>query len=151
MVHSRIFDSLILIIAATILFFLPMTGSIYTFRTDPKTDVIIVTTGVGATTANMTLAKAIYLADQSTLSIYSNNETDVPIYGAYTAATKVLQVNGLSSNITRTLTLTYDYDVLSASAAVNNFLDKLSWIWMLCVVSFVPIGLAAIIISIRRD
>lgn len=142
----RIFYSLLLMVSAVVLFFLPVTAAIYDFRTDVKEDKIIASTGVGEATANVTLFKTIYNADTSTLSIYSNNSTDTPLFSAYNAATKTLLISGLTANTTRTLTISYDYDVLAASTALSNFLDKLSWIWMVCVIGFVPAALVAIFV-----
>jgi len=72
-----------------------------------------VTTGAGVTAANVVLDEAVW--DDSTshiTSITSDEVTDVPVAGTYTAATKTLNVTGLAESDSRTLTIVYEYDGL---------------------------------------
>ncbi len=133
--------------AAVILFLLPVTNAIYAFRTDQKEDNVVISTAAGVTTANITLRKAIYDSDTSTLTMYSDNSTDIPLFSAYDNPTKTLLISGLSENLTRTMTLYYDYDSLNASTALDTVLDKLSWVWLICVICFVPAAIGAILLG----
>lgn len=139
----RIFYSFLVVMSVAILFMLPITSGIYDFRTDQKEDSVRYETGAGETTANVTLIKALYDDDVSTVDVLSNDYSDAPIVENYTAAGRVLDISGLESSANRTLTITYDVDALNMTGAVSAFFDKLSWIWMICVICFAPAALAA--------
>ena len=84
-----------------------------------QTDVYVqseagVTTGVGETAADVVLTKALWDDDTAHVSSVTSDEvTDTPVKGTYTAGTKTLNVTGLAESKTRTLTITYEYDGLT--------------------------------------
>jgi hypothetical protein len=135
---------------AAILWLLPVTDAIYSFRTDVKDDSYYTTTAAGVTASNSTLTKALYLNDTSTIDLFSDLNTDLPTVYAYNTTTHALWVTGLTASQTRTLTISYDYDALNASAAISNFLDKLSWIWLICIAVF-PIAAIVALFVVKRD
>lgn len=128
---------------------LPITEGIYDFRTDVKDDTFYIVTGAGDTTANVTLLKEVYDDDVSTISVTSDFSGDIPTLVDYHTATRVTDINGLLISANRTLTVEYDYDALNPSGAIEVFLDRLAWIWMICVIAFAPAAIAAI--WMRKD
>lgn len=130
---------------------LPVTEGIYDFRTDVRTDLFTVTTGVGVTNSTVQLFTDIYDNDTSTLDLSSNDGDDTPLYSSYNSTTRNLVVTGLAANTTRTLTALYDYDALSESAAVNNLLDLVPFIWILLLVGFSAAGIVAVVIMKRFE
>ena len=129
------------------LWMLPITAAIYDFRTDVQEDSFTSDTAVGQTTDNVTLSKVLYDNDTQTIDILSSISDDVPAYSSYNGTTRLLGISSLSANTTRTLTVSYDVDALSASNAINNFLDAISWIWLLCIAVFPMAALAAIFLG----
>ncbi|BAS31173.1 hypothetical protein [Dehalococcoides mccartyi] len=81
-----------------------------------------VTTGVGETSADVVLVNELY-RDRATsvTSITSTVLTDVPVAGTYTAATRTLEVTGLTQSETRTLTINYDMDALEEWTMMSLF------------------------------
>jgi len=72
-----------------------------------------VVTGVGETAADVVLDEALWDSSAThVLSITSDEVTDVPVAGTYTAGTQTLNVTGLAADDSRTLTITYEYDGL---------------------------------------
>jgi len=141
----KIFYGFLIIVTVSILFMLPITEGIYDFRTDVRDDNFYgIETGVGVTTSNVTLHTNIYDDDTETIDILSDESTDIPAYSAYDTGTRVLTVSGLAASGNRTLTVSYDIDALSASAAVSNFMDVVSWIWFILLVAFPAAAIAAI-------
>ena len=120
---GRIFLGFLIIVTVSILFMIPVTEAIYDYRTDVRDDPFTLPTGVAETGANMTLIKPIYDNDTATLGFLSDNVSDSPIYTAYDTATRELEVSGLAANTTRLLTVSYDVDAMSASAAVSTLMD----------------------------
>jgi hypothetical protein len=141
----KIFQSFLVLFAVTILFLLPISQSVYAFRTDQKTDTSY--QAVAGTSANVTLAKALYNSDPSTIRLSSSLNTDLPALVSYNATNRVIQVSGLTYNTTRTLSILYDYDALGSSTALNVFLDKLPWFWLLCIIGFIPAAIISIFTS----
>ncbi len=146
---NRIFGAFLMMATAVLLWLLPLTSAIYSFRTDLKTDLITANTASGNTTANVTLNKPIYSSDTSTLTLYSDLSSDIPLYGAYNAATKTLLITGLTDNTTRTLTVSYDTDALTGAGAFNTVLDRTPYIWMV-IVAALPV-IALVVLFRRRD
>lgn len=124
---------------------LPITDGIYDFRTDVKEDIFNNTTGPGVTTANYTLNKALYDNDTSTVTVSSNNTSDSPSVTSYHSATRILDISGLAQSDNRQLTVSYDYDALNASTAISGILDKVPWIWLLCVIALAPAAIAVML------
>ena len=139
----RIFYAFIVIVVAAILWLLPVTEGIYDFKTDLREDNFTVTTGLGETTANVTLLKAIYDDDTSTITISSDDSEDVPLYSSYNATTRSLSVIGFSDNNTRSLTVTYDIDAITGDG-IDTLLDQLPWIWILIKIALPAAAIAAI-------
>jgi hypothetical protein len=146
----RAFYCFLIIMVTAILWLLPVTDAIYNFRTDVKTDTYYVTTGAGVTATNSTLTKALYLDDVSTIDLFSDLNTDLPIVNSYNTTTRALWISGLTASDDRTLTVSYDYDALNASAAISNFLDKLSWIWLICIAVF-PVAAIVALFIVKRN
>ena len=73
-----------------------------------------VTTGAEDVAADVVLTKALWDDDTAYVSSITSDEvTDVPVKGTYTAGTQTLNVTGLAVSKTRTLTITYEYDGLT--------------------------------------
>ncbi len=140
----RIYYAFLVILTAAVLFMLPITDAVYNFRTDVREDTFISATAAGDTTANVTLFKPVYLNDTSTIDLLSSLSSDTPTYSSYNITTRLLGVSGLTSNVSRTLTVDYDVDALNASSALNTILDKIPWIWILMILSFPIAALIAI-------
>jgi len=140
----RIFYAFLIIFTATFLWLLPVTTSIYDFRTDLRTDTYTSTTAVATTTANVVLGKPIYDNDTGTLSFISDNSADTPIYFAYDTPTRELEISGLSANSTRIIEVSYDISSLTANPSVETLLDALPFIWIIIIIAFGPAALFAI-------
>lgn len=143
----RIFYGFLVVLTVAILFMLPITEGVYDFRTDVKTDTFRRITGVGETTANMTLLKPIYDNDTATISLLSDIADDAPVFSAYNTATRELQVAGLAVSGNRVLSVSYDIDALSASGAIDALVDKIAWVWLIVVIGFAPAALVAIFLG----
>lgn len=143
---SKIFYCFLIVMVAAVLWLLPVTPGIYSFRTDVKEDEFYITTGGGVITGNVTLNKALYDDDVSTISFSSNCTTDNPQVVEYHTTNRVLDVTGLTESEVRVLTVNYDFDALSSSDAISNFMDKLSWIWLLVIAIFPVAGIVAIFV-----
>ena len=139
----RIIYSFTIVLTSVFLFLLPLSTLVYNYRTDPRTDDFTVTTAAGVTTANVTLLKFIYDDDTGTVS-FSSTIDEVPALTSYNATSKTILVSALTDNTSRTLSVTYDVNVIEESDAINNLLDRVAWIWMLIVIAFPMAGLAAI-------
>lgn len=123
---------------------LPVSSAIYDFRTDLREDTFNNTTGIGETTANVTLFKLVYDDDTETIGILSSISTDTPLYSSYNGTTRLLGITGLAASANRTLTVSYDIDALEGSDAVNTLLDRIPFIWMLVIIAFPMAALFAI-------
>lgn len=82
-----------------------------------------ITTGEAVTTADITLVKDLWEADLvSVITVSSNNTADTPATSAYDEDTKALTIAGLNASDNRTLTITYEYAVLTgANAPADTF------------------------------
>jgi len=141
----RIFYALLILLASAILWMLPVTEGIYDFRTDVREDNFTVLTAAGVTNSTVQLFTNIYDDDVSTIDLSSNDGDDTPTYSSYNSTTRNLVVIGLSANTTRTLTVFYDIDALTESAAVGNLLDMIDFLWILVVVAFPGAAIVAIV------
>lgn len=140
----RIFQAFIIIMAAVILFLLPLTLAMYDFQTDLRVDSITGTTGVGETSDNVVLGTTVYDDDTTTITVVSDLGSDNPAAGAYASGSHTLNVTGLTANTTRTLTISYDVDALAGSTAIATLSDKIAWIFLLMAIIFPPTALYAI-------
>ena len=145
----RIFYAFLIIVTAAMLWMLPITDSIYDFRTDLQEDTFASDTAVGVTTANVTLSKVLYDSDNQTIDILSSLSDDAPAFSSYNVTSRLLGISGLSANTTRVLTVTYDVDALSASNAISNFLDVVPWMWLMCLAVFAPAALVSMFVGRR--
>lgn len=139
---SRIFTAFLIILTSIILLFLPISTGVYDFRTDVKEDSFTVTTGAASTNTTVSLNKAVYDDDTSTIEVQSDLSTDVPLFSSYNATTRATVFTGLTADSTRTLTVSYDYDALEGSDAINNIVGQVQWWWLL---SILMLPLAALI------
>ena len=86
----------------------PIIDGIKGWRTNDTLQSESVATGVGQTTANVTLDYDLYQAVTAEVQSISSNITgETPVASAYTEATKVLLVSGLDASATRTLGIQY--------------------------------------------
>lgn len=141
---GRIFLGFLIIVTVSILFMIPVTQGVYDYRTDVREDSFTVATAPDVHTGNVTLIKPIYDNDTATTAYSSNDTNDSPLYSTYNTATRELEVSGLAADTTRLLTVSYDIDALSASAAISTLMDYVSWIWFVLLVGFPAAALAAI-------
>ncbi len=139
----KIFKAFLILMASTILFLLPLTMTVYDFKTDQQTDLFSMVTA-DTTTDNITLSELLYDADVTTVYVLSDLSDDMISWGSYNATSNNLLVSGMSGNTTRVLTATYDVDALGGSTAIINLVDRLAWIWLLLIIAFAPASLAAI-------
>jgi len=123
---------------------LPLTEAVYDYRTDLKTDTFTTTTAVGVTTGNATLGTDLYDCDMSSIDIDSDDSTDNPVPSSINCTNRFLDISGLTANTTRILSITYAYDALQGSTAINNLLDRVPWIWLLVIIAFAPAAIFAI-------
>lgn len=126
---------------------IPYTGMAYDFRTDPRTDSFLTATGVGISSANVTLLEDLFDCDTDSVEIDSDVSTDNPLPSTYNCTSRVLLIIGLTTNTSRTLDVTYDVDALGASGAISTLIDRMAWIWLLCAIAFAPAALFSIFTS----
>ena len=139
----RIFYSFMIILVAVFLWLLPLSNMVYAFHTDPVTDESEVETAVATTTANVTLDKYVYDDDIDTISVESSIN-EVPAVTSYNSTSKTVLISSLDADDSRTLSVTYDTDVITDNDAINTLLDRADWIWMLLIIAFPVASLAAI-------
>ena len=141
----RIFQAFLVLVISVLLFMLPLSETIRDFRTYVKEDTFAsVATGAGETTANVTIQKALYDNDTSSFAISSSISADVPVFSSYNGTIRALQTGGLSANTTRALTVSYDVDALTGYTALSALMDRVPFFWLLLVLIFPIVGLAAI-------
>ena len=139
----KIVYSFLIVLVAVFLWLLPLSDMVYSFRTDSTTDESTVDTGVGETTSNVTLNQFTF-DGISSISTVSSSINEVPITSSYNSTSKTVLVSSLTDNETRTLSITYDVDVITDNDAINTLLDRAAWIWMLIIIAFPVASLAAI-------
>ena len=141
----RIYNSFLTIFCTVILLLLPLTGAVYAFRTDARTDSFLIPTAVAVTIANATLLGELYNDDLGSVSIASTLGTDAPLPNSINVTNEELNITGLTANTSRTLNITYDFDAFMGSAALNRLADILPWIWLLMLIALAPAALYAIL------
>ena len=105
---GRVFIGILAIFLLLGAFATPINDGIKTWRTNDTSEDFEVTTGVGVTSANVTLSYNLYQeALAEVQSISSNDTDDTPVATTYTDATKVLLVSGLDDSTVRALTVDY--------------------------------------------
>jgi len=115
------------IIALTIAFlvFPLIMASSHEVHTDEESSAYQVVTGVGETTAPVTLTRSLYDADTNNVESITNtwSGTETAVASSYVSATKVLTVGGLVASGTRTLTIAYDYDATTGYTGLGEMID----------------------------
>lgn len=96
-----------------------------------------VSTAVGVSSANITLAQDLLDDDTSYVSISSNNTSDAPIPYSYTDAFDRLLITGLQANAARQLTITYTISRLSNYWAVDTASKTLPILLILGVIGII--------------
>ena len=139
----KIVYSFLIVLVAVFLWLLPLSDMVYSFRTDSTTDESTVDTGVGETTSNVTLYQFTYDGISSITSV-SSSINEVPAVSSYNSTSKTALISSLTADDSRTLSITYDVDVITDNDAINTLLDRASWIWMLIIIAFPVASLAAI-------
>lgn len=149
---EKIFWSFIIIFLSVLFAFLPVTDAAYAFKTDTKTDTFSVSTGAGETTGNVTLFKTVYDDDTSTIELLSQGAGDEPIWTSYNTTTRALIITGLSENLTRSLSVTYDTTAAGTTGAIATIIDNFSTpIYILLVVLFPIAGFLALFLFSRGN
>jgi hypothetical protein len=139
----RIAFAFIALIASFSLWLLDVSSAVYDFRTDVREDAFVVETAAAATTANVTLLRAIFDDDTDTIG-YLSTIAEIPVFGSYNTTTRQLNTTGLTANTSRTLTVNYDTNALTFSTAINNLLDWWPFIWYMILTAFPIAALVAI-------
>ena len=138
-----------MLLCIALLWMLPFTEAAYDFRTDVKHDLFGITTAVGQTGDNVTLTAAVYGGSLAAITLSSSINETVNLL-SYNATTRVLDMTGFTANKSRTMDVAYDVAALEANPAIDTFVSRLPFIWYLCLVAFVPLGLASIFWYERR-
>jgi hypothetical protein len=121
--------------------------TIQDFQTENIDQNINVSTGVGVTTATMTLGSTVWNDSLAYLSISSNNSSDVPIATSYNVTSKSLTVSGLSDNTTRILTISYKTNGLDEYRGVEQATTALPTV---LIVGIIAVVLGAVVIAFMR-
>lgn len=137
----RYFTGFLIVAIGVLLWMLPVTDSIYSWKTEPRTDSFLVTTAAGVTTGNSTLFKSIYDADIHTLAFSSNCSTDAVTYVSYNTTSKLLNYSGLEADVTRELEISYDTSAFDESSAWETFSDMLPYLCYIVFVLFMCSGI----------
>lgn len=141
---GKLFTAFLIVVVAAILFMLPVIEAVYDFRTSVSTSDYSSSTNLTGTTSNVTLVTSLYEDDLGSVIIFSDDATDTPLPASYNSTTRALWVSGLAANTTRVLEVTFDYDALQGSTAINTLMDRVAWIWLLVAVGFAPAALFSI-------
>jgi len=134
---SKVVIGLIMIAVLMVIFPIVM-SSTHDLQTDEYTQVAEVTTGVGVTAGDVVLTYAAWNdSNSSVISVVSSEETDTPVIGTYTAATKTLNITGLAESLTRNITLVYEHDALTSFTGMGSLVGitpLLLWISVIATV-----------------
>jgi len=144
--QNKIFTGFLIILFSALLWLVPISGLVYGFQTDLRTDEFYITTTVATTNATVTLSKAIYDNDTATISVFSDLNTDLPVFVSHNSTTRATVFDGLSDNATRTLEVSYDYDALNSTtwATVLNLAPTL---WMIIIIIFPLVVLVVLLVD----
>jgi len=129
-----IFGALLLIIATPFVF-----TAIDNSITDEYTQSFAgVATGGATYIEDVTLGRAMYNDDTSSVSSISSNDTDdSPTADSYNSVSRVLTVSGLDASTTRTLTIVFMIDSPTLPTGAASFLALFRWFFV-----FIVIGMA---------
>lgn len=107
-------------IVVMILFLPGLFDKVADARVDPATQQFSVTTGVGVTTANVTLNQPNFHENSvEGISVESDNSDDVPAPTDYVSSTRALTIGGLEAGYTRALTVDFEVEALDDSFDVG--------------------------------
>lgn len=129
---------------------LPVSEAVYDFRTELREDEFSSTTG-DVTSVNETLGKPIYDDDTGTISILSDDSSDVPAFNAYDSTSHSVNITGLTANTTRVILVSYDIDALEGFDAIGIVVDRFPWFWILLIIIFPIAAIAALFLARRLD
>lgn len=146
----RIFSGLAIIICSVILWLLPISESVYAWKTDQRTDTFIITTGAAETTASVILVKSIYDADTGTLSFSSNDTGDLPAYSSYNTTSRQLGISGLAEETVREMDVSYDASAFTASSPFDTIGNFALYISYIVYVLFPVVGVVYIVQGVRE-
>ena len=134
-------------VVIVLILFGTMMAGIRSAQTDDRIDSFTgVATGVGETEADVVLVTDVYDNDiLNVVEIVSNNANDAPLPDAFSPTSNNLTVRGLNANDTRSLDVTYRYDVLTGDAAsAGTFLGMVPiFVGISILVILVGAGIAA--------
>lgn len=121
---GRVVLGVVAISVALLMFPLILDGA-EEIATDATTDIEQKTTGVGETSATVTLTSDPWNnAVANITSVTSSTTTDTsPTASTYNASTNVLTVTGLAASTTRTLTVGYNYNAVSSYTGMENVVE----------------------------
>ena len=88
-----------------------ITLGIHGWRTDDVSQGFVVSTGVGETTANVTLSRDLFNDEVTEVQSISSNISESPFVSSYASATNVLLVAGLAASESHALTVAYYSEV----------------------------------------
>lgn len=103
-----------------------------------------VTTGAGEYTTNVTIGRAIWNNDTTSVEeITSNSTADSPTAYAYNSASRVLTVSGLAESEERTLAVSFLIESTTLEPGVGTFLTITRWFWVLGIICFLGVSVYA--------
>lgn len=104
---GKVFIGIIAIFILFGAFASPISDGIKGWRSDDLTENFIVATGVGVTTANVTLTRDLYNFETAEVIGIDSTLAETPVATSYDSTTKKLLVSALNANTSRTLTVEY--------------------------------------------
>lgn len=141
-----------ILVFSALLWLVPISSLVYTFRTDVTLNTFYTSTGVGVTQTTVTLTKFVYDDDTSTILIRSDLNTDVPVLVSYNTTSRATVINGLSDNVSRILFVEYDTDAFNNSSW-DTILNMFPSLWLIFIICFDLAALVAVLVDrivIRR-
>lgn len=116
------------------------------FQTQSITDEFSITTG-GAATATVQLAKTLWEATLSYVTVSSNISADAPIAQSYNATSREVVIGGLSATSLRTLIINYKTDGLVNFSAPA---DALKGFPTAIILALIVIALVAVVYAVSH-
>lgn len=144
----RYFTGFLIVLCSVIFWLLPVSDSIYAWKTEPRTDTRTLTTAAAVTTANTVLLKPIFDNDVSTLSFASDLSTDVPAYVSYNTTSRLVVISGLTANASRVMGITYDVTAFDESTVFEALSDATVW---LLYIFFIVFPMGGIYVAFKPD
>jgi hypothetical protein len=144
----RYFTGFLIVLSSVLFWMLPVSSSIYAWKTDARTDVFTITTIPAVTSANSTLLKPIYDNDTSTLDFSSSLSTDIPVYVSYNGTSHLVAYTGLTDNSTRQISISYDVTAFTDNSVFETLSDMAVW---LIFIFFIVFPLGGIYVAFKED